>query len=271
MPLTTVRKNAPVFFNKQSFAISLCIIALTALLGAPASAQNADDAWTPLKNNPDCTFWNVTLLPGALATWSGACENGRVSGQGVLELKGESSDVRVEGEFLAGKQHGHGVFVDSNGNTYTGEFKDGKLHGHGVSFSPRNNSRYEGEFRDGAITGRGVIVVDNQVRYEGEFKNGKMHGYGVFELLPPETYRYEGEYKENDQHGYGIITFTNGSRYEGELRNDMLHGHGIATRANGDTCEGEWQEDVLQGFGNGLKDGRQMKCHIEDKTFIFSE
>ena len=148
--------------------------------------------WSVTENQP-CQVWNYgagdELEP---FTWSGACVDGKASGQGRWTCCG--SELVYEGTMQAGKKHGHGTETWEDGDRYEGEWRDGKRHGHGT-YTGANGDRYEGEWRD-----------------------GRRHGYGTVTITYTDGNRYEGEWRDGKPHGYGTFTYTDGDRYEGEWR-----------------------------------------------------
>jgi len=151
-------------------------IAIGFLLLGPASAQQGP-GWVTSQNG--CRAWNSVIQPNRTFTWSGACEGGLVSGQGVLQWyeNGVPSD-RYEGEYRDGKMNGHGIYLAASGERYEGEFKDDARTGHGV-YLMRGGDRYEGGFQRSVLQGPGTAVFANGDRYEGEFWNNRAHGKGT--------------------------------------------------------------------------------------------
>ena len=134
--------------------------------------------WSIVENQP-CQVWNYgeaeTYRP---LTWSGACVDGKASGEGrlIFIYEGRGS---YRGNMVGGKAHGHGIANWADGSRYEGEFRDGKRTGRGT-YTWANGERYEGEWRDGKRTGRGTYTWADGSRYEGEFRDGKFHGRGTY-------------------------------------------------------------------------------------------
>ena len=148
-----------------------------ALLADSAPIEPFGSDWFIVENQP-CQMYRHSPKPVVMVTWSGACVDGKTSGRGRaiwILLDGEEMYV---GEHRAGKRHGHGVHISSDGTHYEGEFRDGKVHGHGV-VTLSDGIRFEGEFRDGVPHGHGVVTSSDGTRFEGEFRDGKVHGHGA--------------------------------------------------------------------------------------------
>ena len=101
-----------------------------------------------------CQVWNYGYRSLEPFTWSGACVDGRASGEGRLTIS--NGRIVYEGTVRNGRMHGYGTTVHSDGN------------------------RHEGQFRDGQPNGQGTKHYANGDRYEGEFRAGKRHGRGSF-------------------------------------------------------------------------------------------
>lgn len=116
--------------------------------------------------------------------WTGACVDGYISGQGVLNWFWDGIQrYSYEGNYVQGKLQGKGVLKYLNGKSdgikVEAEFVDGHPNGFGVETWP-DGARYEGEFKKGVKT-KGVKTWPNGARYEGEFKDGKPMGEGFKE------------------------------------------------------------------------------------------
>ena len=168
-----------------------------------------------------CRVWRQFPRPGDVVSWTGACgSDGRATGYGVAEWRAGDAIDRHEGEFVAGKPHGHGVYLQAGGSRYEGDFDHGVPHGVGV-YTDAGGGEYKGDVRAGAPDGRGVLVWSDGAQYDGEFQDGRRQGRGV--LTWPDGRRYEGEFAESQPHGRGTYTDPTGKRYEGHFE----HGHWI--------------------------------------------
>lgn len=111
----------------------------------------------------------------AQGIYHGGCHAGFADGYG--EVTGEST---YRGDFRAGKKHGKGVKVMSNGDRYAGDFEDDYRHGKGI-YTWGDKTQWAGE------------------RYSGSYNQDSRHGWGVFQWANGD--RYEGEW-ENDARKY---------------------------------------------------------------------
>ena len=132
---------------------NIFIAALTATLATGWSKADAAEAgsavpfgpdWSIVENQP-CQVWNDGIS-GRLEpfTWSGACVNGKASGEGRLT----STKYNYEGSMRSSKLHGYGIGTFSYGEPY-------------------GNERYEGQFRDGWEHGHGTMTWTGGQRCEG--------------------------------------------------------------------------------------------------------
>ena len=91
--------------------------------------------------------------PTKKVTWSGACVEGKASGQGRMVWRSSYGRDVYEGTKQAGKMHGRGTFTWAGGNRYEGEWRDSEKHGRGTytwadgeswTCQWRNNKHVEG-------------------------------------------------------------------------------------------------------------------------------
>ena len=120
-------------------------LGLAAIISSSALAQTAPDLsgkdthWIK-DNSSNCWAANPDPSPGESITWTGACENNLLSGQGTLTW------------YINGKAVGRDE----------GNFRNGELSGHGrLSFA--DGANYEGEF-----PGKGVLTLPNGQKIEAE-------------------------------------------------------------------------------------------------------
>ncbi|KAL8453123.1 hypothetical protein Emed_000993 [Eimeria media] len=93
------------------------------------------------------------------------------TGKGRAEYADGSS---YEGDFVAGKKEGVGVYVHPNGDTYQGPYKQGKRHGVGkLKFAA--GGFFHGSFVEGRREGLGCRQFANGDIYYGEWRGGKYH------------------------------------------------------------------------------------------------
>ena len=106
---------------------------------------------------------------------------------------------------------------------YDGNWVNGKEHGHGTMVWP-NGDRYEGDWRDGQRYGHGIMIWASGARYEGDWRDGDEHGYGT--MMYPNGVSYEGNWVSGGETGHGIYITTNGERYAG----DFIDGNGSTSK-----------------------------------------
>lgn len=147
-------------------AFVLCVFAL--LLPGCAQMSAAPTACTVL--DPDL----------AVGEYYGACKNGLA--EGYAEITGAST---YRGDFMAGKKHGKGIKVMSNGDRYVGEFLDDYRHGKGSYIwsgtGPWAGDRYEGEYDHDNRHGWGIFQWGGGDRYEGRWENDLRLGWSAME------------------------------------------------------------------------------------------
>ncbi|HYD06584.1 MAG TPA: hypothetical protein VEC60_12705 [Reyranella sp.] len=163
-----------------------------------------------------CTVWDPLPVPEQTIQWTGRCRDGKASGAGVLTIFRAGKLVeRDEGEFVDGKQTGHGSRHYRDGQ-YAGDFKDGLFDGNGV-YVASNGMRYDGEWKAGNFDGHGTLSFASGVRYEGQFRANTFSGHG--RLILPDGARYDGEYRLNTPHGMGVYRDANGAIFAGQWTN----------------------------------------------------
>ncbi len=201
-----------------------------------------------------CQVWNEGPLAKETASWSGDCQGGKASGVGKLLWtwirKGDARRATYEGVMLAGKEHGHGVYVWANGDRYEGDWVKGDFSGHGV-YVAANGNRYEGDWVKGKRTGHGVFVWANGNRYEGDWVKSEISGRGVYVWANGD--RYEGNWVKGKHSGHGVLVWANGSRCQGSWTNGRPDGHAdclidgeryVGVWRNGCFKQGDWTATV---------------------------
>ena len=125
------------------------LVALSIAAGfGPLSAQ-AGGVWQTDPKSA-CSVWDAAPVPDETIGWAGSCRDGRASGPGVLTIFRAGKQVeRSEGEFVDGKQSGHGSRDYPNGR-YVGTFKDGLFEGEG-SFVGSDGMDYTYRSADGTV------------------------------------------------------------------------------------------------------------------------
>ncbi|XP_067928504.1 MORN repeat-containing protein 1-like isoform X2 [Watersipora subatra] len=166
-------------------------------------------------------------------------------GYGVYKY--ENKFYKYEGQWKAGKMHGHGKLVMKDGSFYEGEFKDGEITGHGFKYFARTRNTFSGEFYLGEIEGNGVMRYSDGSVYEGHWKHNQRDGKG--RLTEADGSLYEGEFYKNRRHGDGKNIYSDGSEYEGGYINGKRHGQGVFKMIDGSVFDGQWINDVFNGEG----------------------
>ena len=125
---------------------------------APAALKPFGPNWIIAENQP-CQIWkpqdNWNKLPsgnlnrGRTYTWSGACVDGKVSGEGrgVWVLSDGRKQV-YEGSMREGKHHGQGTLTFERGSRYEGEWRYDRPHGYGT-YTAANGESYGGQWHNG--------------------------------------------------------------------------------------------------------------------------
>jgi len=195
--------------------------------------------------------WMLVGIVSVHDRYEGQHQNGLPEGQGrMIYVNGES----YAGEWQAGKYHGLGTLIRTEGSIHLGIFDSGLPHGPGEK-KYLDGRRVQGEWRKGAqwnvtrFNAQGGIIdklaqgevvkeIDyGEVRYrkwdkdhwvwlqEGDSDtHGKYQGE-VWELLPhgkgtylsPLDVKYVGLWKDGLEHGQGTLTHPNGMRSVGEF------------------------------------------------------
>ena len=139
---------------------------------ATAALEPFGPDWFIAENQP-CQMWEPDKPSDATFTWSGACVNGKVSGEGRLVWHFPDGGQEVmEGSMRNGKIDGEGTTTYAGGNRHEGEYRNSRKNGYGT-FTWTNGDRYEGEYREGKRHGHGTYTWANGDRYEGEWRNNR--------------------------------------------------------------------------------------------------
>ena len=143
------------------------------LLQEPAVRRFGPD-WSITRNQP-CQVWNHGRGDERERfTWSGACADGKASGEGRLVWHSRFGRTVYEGEMEAGKRHGSGTLRRTDGGRYQGEWRDGKRHGQGT-YRWAIGHRYEGAWQDDRPHGFGTATYADGEVIRGEWRAG-CHG-----------------------------------------------------------------------------------------------
>ena len=127
--------------------------------------------WTITENQP-CRVWNNGMGDKYKRfTWSGACFSGKASGKGRLVWRSRFGKHVYEGFMLAGKLHGSGTLLRSDGSRYEGEWQDGMRHGRGI-YKWAAGHRYEGAWSDDRPHGLGTAYFADGDVHQGQWSMG---------------------------------------------------------------------------------------------------
>ncbi len=171
-------------------------------------------------------------------------------GKGILTTG--ASDFLYDGDWVHDKRDGHGHCTVRGRETYTGGFLAGRFHGQGKVVDSEGNV-YEGEWAHGAKEGAGTLRKTGGETYVGEWRRGQRHGLGTFQYV--DGAHYTGEWREGKRSGEGVFVGGGGGgsepktkdraveRYEGQWLADQRHGWGVQACGKGDVKEGEWCQD----------------------------
>lgn len=164
------------------------------VLGTPTSVS-AVSGWLN-DANTGCRAWIPEIETSASVTWTGECDNGFVSGGGVLRWFDENN--KLSGEYVGycakGKMHGNGVLVSRKGNRYAGDFFEGQINGKGTMTFRISGERYVGDFKNGVPHGRGVFFHDEGQIYIGDYVNFEQTGKGI--LIHPDGSVQAGRFEK---------------------------------------------------------------------------
>ena len=127
-------------------------------------------SWSIAENQP-CEVWNYGNRDYEPLTWSGACTDGKASGEGGWSSAAARASMkapcgtarctgrgvldwangfRYEGELRDGKQHGQGTFTQAGGEYYVGAWRNGRPHGQGT-YTQLDGTTFDGTWRDGCF------------------------------------------------------------------------------------------------------------------------
>ena len=138
---------------------------------ASASLRQFGSDWAITENQP-CRVWNYGEGDKYKRfTWSGDCFGGKASGKGRLVWRSRFGKHVYEGFMLAGKRHGSGTLLRSDGSRYEGEWRDGKRHGRGI-YKWAVGHRYEGAWSDDRPHGLGTAYFADGDVHEGQWRMG---------------------------------------------------------------------------------------------------
>ena len=187
--LDTVRvvrdpENAPYFveeaygrLEKAKDFIKECVTVYATAMDSgstPDQVTPEGTNWSVTENQP-CHVWNYGYIQNEPFTWSGACLDGKASGQGTLTLWG--GDLVYEGGMRGGKPHGYGTLRFADGAVHEGSYVDGERHGQWVERLA--GDVFEGPYVDSKRHGQWVWRFVSGAVYEGPYVDGERHGQWV--------------------------------------------------------------------------------------------
>ena len=207
------------------------LLTVSALCAAAQSFDPGDEScagkpegttcWMELVNHPQCYLWNPGLALGAVATWSGHCNDGLANGMGTITWTFEGDKVQFEmGILRGGQRNGRWIAVragDSSGEELyysAGPYVEGQRYG-----------RWVFRFPDGQIE-------------EGPYERGQQHGQWNIRFADGDT--GEGPYVNGEKHGRWVyrspdssscsVQFLNGEQ-QGECKQDDWPEDGVSSPA----------------------------------------
>ncbi|MDE0239888.1 MAG: SH3 domain-containing protein [bacterium] len=200
--------------------------------------------WQELTERPGCHIWVGYLLHFVeYTTWSGACLDGKTSGQGTLTAQGGGDGV-FEGGMRGGKFHGYGTTRFDDGTVGEGTYVDGKAHGHWVSrFADGDVS--EGPYVDDKRHGQWVWRFANGNVFEGPYVDDKRHGQWVERFADGAV--HEGPYVDGRQHGQWVERSADGFVFEGPFVDGKRHGQWVMRHADGTVREASYVDGERHG------------------------
>uniref|UniRef100_A0A7S0F073 MORN repeat-containing protein 5 n=1 Tax=Hanusia phi TaxID=3032 RepID=A0A7S0F073_9CRYP len=107
------------------------------------------------------------------------------NGVGTYKLDANS----YEGEWVADKMHGHGLFKFMDGSSYDGDWVENQFHGQG-KYQWATGAYYMGAWEKNRMHGEGVFVDDTGREWKGKFYNGQ--GPGLHTLPKPKQEAVNG-------------------------------------------------------------------------------
>eukprot|EP00756_Hemistasia_phaeocysticola_P011148 Hpha_TRINITY_DN15092_c0_g5::TRINITY_DN15092_c0_g5_i2::g.124513::m.124513 len=137
-------------------------------------------------------------------TYTGDLERGVCQGTGTIKFP--NGDV-YEGDIKNGMREGKGT-MKSRGSRYEGDWRAGKKHGHGKCFY-LDGSVYDGEWEDDARSGKGELKYASGSVYIGDFVAGRKDGKGrmVWRRDGDAVCEYTGEWVSGEPDGEGTYLY----------------------------------------------------------------
>ena len=159
--------------------------------------------WMPIANHPGCHFHGLLSITDntSAVSWSGACENDRAVGDGVLA---DEVGNRAEGHFVEGLKHGQWTRELANGVTLDETHEMGAWNGHWT------------------------VTIAGGVRQAGTYVNDEMQG--EWSHVWPDGYSEVGPVERGTRHGMWTVTWPDGHEavvpyVEGQIHGDVTVTH----------------------------------------------
>lgn len=226
------------------------------MVAASAYPAAADDWMTDRVTG--CQVWSAEPLTGEEGvSWTGACTDGRASGQGVLVWwDGRGQAGRYVGGMTDGRLDGQGrLFIrEADGDEfhqYVGNFADGRPSGQGFLLKA-DGTRFVGEAIDGISHVRGIVLTSDGWLVRGEFRGEEGVGTLMVEYETPEGERYFGQAENDARHGWGVLNAPDEDFYAGHFAEGDPDGPGIYVGIGGDRYFGEFSAGRATGFGTSI-------------------
>ena len=146
--------------------VRMSTVLITLIQGSVNTSTLAGEWW---QTSEGCQLWNESPHTGVVASWTGGCRAGKLSGFGILTWS----------------HYENGSFVSSN---YRGEYKDGKKDGKGTLYLS-NGGRYVGKSQNDLAAGGTFYHPNGEKTWayqgsDGKWMNKQRPDYGVTTDIP---------------------------------------------------------------------------------------
>lgn len=235
-----------------------------------ACATYGQGHWLPVEGS-GCTVWaDKAPKAGRVIHWTGGCDDGKLSGDGVLEVVADGESLlRFEGTFVAGKAEGQGDLErrSEEGTTrYRGEFAASLKEGEGL-YELADGGRYWGSFKADVAEGAGVYQGADGSVYLGEVQANQPHGAGLMVIADGAS--YQGGYVDGERQGQGVLLFPDGSVFRGGFQAGKADGQGVFLAVDGAVYQGVWRQGKADGvFRVTRPDGEQEQQTWKDDVRV---
>ncbi|MDR3526127.1 MAG: hypothetical protein P4L57_02535 [Rhizomicrobium sp.] len=180
-----------------------------------------------------CAGFDNNIHPVDAIAWSGNCVGGLASGPGTMTFSHQGQFVEsLTGDFDRGLALNGTVKAKfANGSSYEGEEVAAKMEGKGLFTTP-DGDRLQGQWVNDRLNGYGVVTWSNGDRYEGQWRDGKAEGRGI--QIWADGRKYDGDWRNDLPNGHGVVTRKDGSHYEATFAD----GHPAGAMATGAPAPG---------------------------------